>query len=219
MLTDTAWLLKRLLPVHRQLESKSQWERPRRRLEKIRLFSPHQSLGAVGSQINTLTLQGGYMVLHCTSPPQCHCSILSTEGGRTCSRNLYLLAWEILQFCFIWETRLLIPRIECTSRQSIKLQTSRPQNGRSALFCSSDTCFASHTINGSVCHFLLRATSQISMSLPRPKREGGTDALSHPWDFLSMMYAYPPSPMLTAVLGRIRESPQMLLAPAWNEQP
>ena len=48
----------------------------------------------------------------------------------------------------------------------------------------------------------------------------GIDAHSHMWDFLRVLYAFPPTPLLSAVLGRIRVTshPVLLLAPAWPRQ-
>ena len=45
----------------------------------------------------------------------------------------------------------------------------------------------------------------------------GVEAISHDWEFPGMMYAFPLTPQLTVVLGRIRDSPLpvLLLAPAW----
>ena len=48
----------------------------------------------------------------------------------------------------------------------------------------------------------------------------GVEALSHPWEFPGMMYEFPLTPLLTAVLGRIRASsrPVILLALVWPKQ-
>ena len=57
--------------------------------------------------------------------------------------------------------------------------------------------------------------------LPFPDNSAvGVEALSHPWDFPGMMYVFLSTPLLTAVLGRIRDSLRsiLLLAPAWPRQ-
>ena len=48
----------------------------------------------------------------------------------------------------------------------------------------------------------------------------GIDVLSYVWDFPGVLYAFPPSPLLAAVLGRIRETscPVLLLAATWPRQ-
>ena len=49
----------------------------------------------------------------------------------------------------------------------------------------------------------------------------GVDELFHMWDFPGLLYAYPTTSLLAAVLGRIRatSSPVLSLATAWPRQP
>ena len=49
----------------------------------------------------------------------------------------------------------------------------------------------------------------------------GLDALSHSWVFPGVLYVFPPTPLLTAILSRIRVTsrPVLLLAPARPKQP
>ena len=49
----------------------------------------------------------------------------------------------------------------------------------------------------------------------------GIDALSHTCNFSGVLHAFPPTSLLTAVLGRIRATvcPGLLLDPAWPKQP
>ena len=62
-------------------------------------------------------------------------------------------------------------------------------------------------------------TFGLCISLPRREREG-LDVLSHKWDFSGVLYAFPPTLLLAAVLGRIRATSRtvLLLAPAWPRQ-
>ena len=48
----------------------------------------------------------------------------------------------------------------------------------------------------------------------------GVDALPHTWDFPEVLYPFPPTLLLPAVLERIRATsrPVLLLAPAWSRQ-
>ena len=106
---------------------------------------------------------------------------------------------------------------ECTSRQSITLQA----------FYQIDPRLFKQIFNLlPMLHIDLFATvrnAQHPVFLsPFPDMSAkGVDALSHSWDFPGVLYAFPPTPLLTVVLGRIREAsrPVLLLAPAWTKQP
>ena len=52
--------------------------------------------------------------------------------------------------------------------------------------------------------FATRSIAQIFLSPFLDKSAKEVVALSHSWDFLGVLYAFPPSPLLTAVLERIR---------------
>ena len=59
------------------------------------------------------------------------------------------------------------------------------------------------------------------MKLSWLTREGGRCTISHVGFSPGVLYAFPPTPLLTVVLGRIRASlhPILLLAPTWPRQP
>ena len=146
-------------------------------------------------------MQGRTILLLCNNPTAV--AYLRKEGG-TRSRSLCLLSWEILNLCQVWGTHLQVHHI--TSRFNVladSLSRFKPLSTEWQL----DPTLFSH-----LRHLLptlsidlfgtCRNTQLPRFPSPFPDESAVlVEALSHPWDFPGVMYAFPP--LLTAVLGRI----------------
>ena len=104
---------------------------------------------------------------------------------------------------------------ECDSRQSIMLQASVHGMADQPLSFLRST---PHTVSRPLCDTSQCTTFRFSISLPRRERKG-VDALFHTLDFRGVLYAFPPTLLLTAVVGRMRATscPVLLIAPAWPQ--
>ena len=146
-------------------------------------------------------------------------SYLRKKGG-TPSRDLCLLSREILQICRAWQTYLLVRHI--LSHQNViadSLSCSKPLSTEwhidTRLFKQILDLLPTLSIDQffdlSQC-----ATPGLSISLRRHEREWDRCAIPHVgFSGGTVLYAYPPTLLLTAVLGRIRATTcsVLLLAP------
>ena len=78
-----------------------------------------------------------------------------------------------------------------------------------------DTLSASHSVSRPACDFPQCAPSLVSISIPRSECEWGRCTVP-PWDYRSVLYAFPLSPLLTAALGWIRESTHLFCCWLWR---
>ena len=135
------------------------------------------------------------------------------KQGRTQSRDLCLLSWEILQICLFF--------CHIPSRVNVladSLLRSKPLSMEGQIPAQADPRSASHFVVKPICDTSLRASSSLSFSLP-DRSVKWVDALSHTWDFPGMLHTFPPTPLLSVALGRTPSSrPFLLLAPAWPRQ-
>ena len=147
---------------------------------------------------------------------------LRKEGG-TLSRNLCLLSWEILNLCQVWGTHLLVRHIP--SRLNVladSLSRSKPLSTEwqldPLLFIQLHRLLSTLSVD-------LFATCQ-NTQLPR-FLSPFPDMKAEGWRRFPIRGSSRACCMrfcrllLTAVLGRIRDSPRpvLLLAPAWPRQP
>ena len=180
-----------------------QGERCLQRFERIPEISPHHSLGNVGSQISTPTLQSHTVLLLCDNFTMA--SYLQKEGGGH-SQDLCLRSWDsILKICLAWRTRLLVLRILSHMNviaESITLQASIHR-------LADQPCLFKQIFDLlptlSVDLFATCCNAQLLQFLsPFPDKSAkGVDALYHAWDLSGMLYVFPPTLLLTAILGRI----------------
>ena len=179
-------------------------------LERILQIPPHQSL-----EVSAPTLQVRVPVTHCTLfMRHRHYGEFSAEGGRDLiSRSLppvvgnspNLPPWADSPACHTHS----IPS-GCDSRQSIILHASVHGVADQPPSFPVDLRFVT----------CCKAQLQDYLSPFPDISVKGIDAPSHTWDFPGVLYAYPRTPLLTAILGRIRATlrPALLLAPTWPKQ-
>ena len=127
------------------------------------------TLGDVGSQVSTRTLQALYSfcsIAHVVS-------YLRKQGG-TRSRDLCLLSWGIDMPAFLSHSI----SHACVSKQSFARQAPVHGGADRPPSFQADPRSASHFILRSFCDTLLRASSSLPFSLP-DRSAKGVDALSH----------------------------------------
>jgi hypothetical protein len=148
---------------------------------------------------------------------------LRKEGG-TKSLALCQLSWEILHFC---------------NKRTISLQIRHIPSKLNVLadaLSRTKPLLTEWKLNRGVFLDLLRLVPNLSVDLfatrkntrlplflspfPDPLAQG-VDALTDPWTFPGILYAFPPTPVMQALLNHVRAERRtiLLIAPWWPKQP
>jgi hypothetical protein len=148
---------------------------------------------------------------------------LRRQGG-THSFELCLLSWKILHLCH--QNGILLQVRHIPSKKNVladALTRSKPLLTEWTLNRSIFEKILLLVPTLSIDLFATRNNTQLPIFLsPFPDhRARGVDALSAAWDFPGILYAFPPTTLIPAVLRRIRKEKVLvlLIAPLWTKQP
>jgi hypothetical protein len=149
---------------------------------------------------------------------------LRRQGG-TKSTDMCALTWDILHRLLRLQVKLLVRHIP-SSRNVLAdaLSRRKPLLTEWSLNPSVFRCLLRLVPRLSVDLFATRLNHQLSQFVsPCPdQRALAVDALSIPWDFQGVPYAFPPPKILPLVLRKIREEEiplVLVVAPFWPRQP